>query len=108
MTLEAAIEQNTAALKALLDHYTAAAANDAKAPATLAVVPASGTAPAADTLTYPDVQKITLELSKVRGREAAVACLKQFGATKGPELKPEQYAAYVAKARAALNGSAQA
>lgn len=60
-------------------------------------------APAADDapeVTYQDAAAAITQLSKVKGRDAAVALLKKFGASKLPEVKPEDFAAIVADAKA--------
>jgi ABC-type uncharacterized transport system involved in gliding motility auxiliary subunit len=61
-------------------------------------------APAASdsTATYQDAAAAITKLSRTKGRDAAVAVLQQFGATKLPDVKPEQFAAVVAAAEAAL------
>ena len=45
-------------------------------------------------------------LASSKGREAAVAILKQFGAARVPELKASDYPAVLAAAQAALAGKA--
>jgi hypothetical protein len=76
-------------------------------PATTAAPAASSTAseqPAADAPapTIADVNAAIIGLAKGKGRDAAVAVLKEFGVAKAPELKPEQYAAVVAAAKKAM------
>lgn len=65
--------------------------------------PKADAAPAADDapeVTYQDAAAAITQLSKVKGRDAAVALLKKFGASKLPEVKPEDFAAIVADAKA--------
>lgn len=61
------------------------------APETVAASPAS----------YPDVVAAINKLAAAKGRNAAVEMLGEFGVTKGPDLKPEQYADFIVKATAA-------
>lgn len=128
MTLEAAIAENTSAIRELI----AALANgtpttaaqvekvvkEAKpAKATVATNGASSTqepssplaaaaapepAPAAETpqpgaasVTYEEVKKAIFALAGKKGRDAVVATLKTFGAEKGTDLKPAQYADFL-------------
>ena len=56
------------------------------------------TAPAAASVTYDEVKAAILKLSQAKGREQVVAALTEFGVAKGPELKPEQFAGFIAKA----------
>jgi hypothetical protein len=63
--------------------------------------PAAGaapTAPAAASVSYDEVKAAILKLSQAKGREQVVAALTEFGVAKGPELKPEQFAGFIAKA----------
>lgn len=60
---------------------------------------ASTAATDAKHLTYEDVKPLILELTKAKGREVAAGALAKFGAAKGPELKPEQFAEFVAHAK---------
>lgn len=53
----------------------------------------AGTAAAVE---YATVSKHITESVKSKGRDAVVATFNQFGAAKGPELKPEQYADFIA------------
>ena len=56
---------------------------------------------AADVPTYDSVVSAINKLAKGKGRDAAVAVLSKFGVTRGPELKPEQYADVIATCEAA-------
>lgn len=58
-------------------------------------------AAAASPVSYPDVVTAINALAKAKGRDAAVDLLGQFGAAKGPDLKPEQFAEFIQKATAA-------
>lgn len=88
----------------------AAEGNDAaasSAPASPAAPAASSTdseQPAADApaVTIADVNAAIIGLAKAKGRDAAVAVLKDFGVAKAPELKADQYAAVVAAAKKAM------
>lgn len=55
----------------------------------------AGEAPAA---TYDDAANAVTKLARTKGRDAAIAVLSQFGATKLPEVKPEDFAAVIAAA----------
>jgi hypothetical protein len=57
-------------------------------------------APVAAGVTYADVAAAITNLSKTKGREAAVAVLARFGATKLPDVKPEDFAALIEAAKA--------
>lgn len=59
---------------------------------------AAPTADGAASVTYEDVKAAILKLSQAKGREQVVAALTAFGVAKGPELKPEQFAGFIAKA----------
>ena len=73
----------------------AAAAPESKPEATSA--PETAAAP----LAYPDVVAAINKLATAKGRDTAVALLGEFGVSKGPELKPEQFAEFIKKATAA-------
>ena len=119
MSLEAIIEANTAAVRDLIAAINAQAAGGAtesttapapsakaekavKAPAPKPEAPAPAPAEetheagdAAEEVTYQQAAKAVTDLSKAKGRAAAEAVLKQFGASKLPEVKPEDFAAVV-------------
>lgn len=61
-------------------------------------------APAAETVTYDHVKAAILDMSKVKGREAALKLLAQFGAEKGPDLQktPEKFGEFIAAAKKLL------
>lgn len=49
-----------------------------------------------------DIAPRVLKLAEAKGREVAVATLAKFNVTKAPQLKPEDYAAFVAAVDAKL------
>ena len=49
-------------------------------------------------VTYQQVAEAITELAKTKGKPAAVVLLQSFGVARGPELKPNQYAAVFAAA----------
>lgn len=130
MSLEAAILENTATLRELIERLTntsLAAPVHIEGKANVVVSPkaedlpvtkkkdpakpvteekaveAKGTVTVEDEpATYEDVKKLILELSKVKGSKVAVTVLGMSGASKGPELKPEKFAEFVANARKEL------
>lgn len=55
-------------------------------------------AAAAVEVTYQEAAAAITSLSRVKGRDAAVALLKKFGAAKLPDVKPEDFAAIVEEA----------
>lgn len=50
----------------------------------------------ADAVTYQQAADAVTKLAKTAGRDIAVGVLKQFGAVKLPDVKPDQYAAVLA------------
>lgn len=46
--------------------------------------------------TYQDTADAVTKLARTKGRDAAVAVLSKFGASKLPDVKPEQFAAVIA------------
>lgn len=52
--------------------------------------------------TYDEVKGAILEVSKSKGRQAAIDLLTKFGAKTGPDVKPDQYADFIAAATSAL------
>lgn len=56
----------------------------------------------AEASTYQDAASAITKLSRAKGRDAAVALLAQFGASKLPEVKPEQFADIIAAAEEAM------
>lgn len=135
MTLEAAIQENTGAIRALIAALAKGAsttsepvaavvptpkAKNEKPPASLSPVDASTSvspAPAtaeetdgptvaspAPGTTYDDVKRVIVKMSGLKGRDQVLAVLGQFGAARGPDLKPEQFADFIAQADAAMAG----
>lgn len=51
--------------------------------------------------TYQDAAVAITNLARIKGRDAAVAVLAKFEASKLPDVKPEQFAAVIAAATAA-------
>lgn len=62
-------------------------------------------APTGDRPTYDQVKDKLLALSKEKGREPTVALLSRFGAARGPDLKPDQYAKFIADVDAIFAGT---
>jgi hypothetical protein len=118
MSLETALADNTAALRELRDLLARvsvpAAAEAPPAPKSRSAAPTAPTSPTAEAApavapaptvvasepTYDDIKRAIIEVSKVKGRGAAVALLAEFGAAKGPDLQgtPEKFAPFVARA----------
>ena len=66
--------------------------------------PASTAATDAPAPTYKEAAEAVTALSRKKGRDAAIAVLKTFGADKLPDVKPEQFADVIAACQAALEG----
>ena len=71
------------------------------APPTATAAPAAASS-AGEPATYQDAATAITKLSRTKGRDAAVAVLKKFGAAKLPDVKPEQFADVIAAAEAAM------
>ena len=54
--------------------------------------------------TYDEVKAKILLLAKEKGREATTALLQRHGVAKGPDLKPEQFAEFIADAEKVMAG----
>lgn len=52
--------------------------------------------------TYQDAAAAITKLSRLKGRDTAVALLGEFGASKLPDVKPEQFADIIGKANALM------
>jgi len=122
MSLEKVIEENTAAVKELtvaLQQF-AAGGTGAAAPTAKAEAPAKAATKKAESkptekteekadeptgIPYDDVKAKTLELVKAKGRDTVVETLAKFGkgVKSAQDLKPEQYAEYIAAVDAILN-----
>jgi len=61
---------------------------------TVPTLPESSTSPATLTIDYAQVAKAITDTFKV-DRAKTIAALAKFGAAKGPQLKPEDYAAFL-------------
>jgi hypothetical protein len=87
-----------------------AKADPKPAAAAKSATPPEQSAPAATTAdssseahaTYEQAAQAITALSRAKGRDAAVAVLSQFGASKLPDVKPDQFAAVVAAAEKAM------
>lgn len=126
MSIELALQENTAALKALFALFSKAgipapsAATPTPAPQAAAPVPVAkeepiatpaevSAAPAAkesaptDALDYnKDVKPLLVKVSTAKGREALVGLLQKFGVAKGDQLPQDKLAAVVAEANTLL------
>ena len=132
MSLEQAITDHAAALRELAAairatvgaaHHTTAAAADkviteakasasGKQQATVVTKPAEEIKAAVEAIkittaapTYDDIKAKVLALSKEKGREPTVQLLERHGVAKAPDLKPEQYAAFIADVDAIMAGT---
>lgn len=109
---EAETEQAVAKVEAAAKAEKAAAKNAASAAGTAtAAADTQSTAGAADTATdaaqtsydyAKDVQPLLVKVGK--NRDQLVALLKSFGAAKGADIKPADYAAVIAKANELIAG----
>jgi hypothetical protein len=120
MSLEAAIAENTAAVKLLTEaiHAGHAAAAAKQTTAATTTAPAGGAAlppkqaaeaeqrkkpepPAAEQqqqpVTYDNVKAAVNGLAKAKGRDAVIAALGEFGLKNATEAKPEQWPEIVKK-----------
>jgi hypothetical protein len=112
MSLELAINENTQAIR---DMIAAIMANGVSAPVAKAKPAAKSeptpapVAPVAEatagTPSYQDAAQAVTKLSRIKGRDAAVALLAQFGAGKLPEVKPEQFAEVITAANIAIGAA---
>lgn len=122
MSLELAIQENTIALRALIAVMTSAPAAAVLNEAGPAVAQAAEQvnqatnvesitknqvkkeAPAdqgAEAPTYQATADAVTKLARTKGREVTVDVLAQFGASKLPDVQPEQFAALIAACEAA-------
>lgn len=61
--------------------------------------------PSGEEVTYDGhVKPAILQIAKDKGRDMVTALMQRYGATKGPELKAEQYADFVKDAQRVLSG----
>ncbi|WP_369952289.1 hypothetical protein [Ralstonia syzygii] len=117
MSLEVAIQENTAAIRDLI----AAIASGAALPAAAEKVVAAASKPRAEAkqeaaapasteggekgaveVSYNDAASVITKLSRGKGRDAALKVLQQFGADNLKGVKPEQFADVMAAAQKAL------
>lgn len=132
MSLEVSIQElntNILALIGVMSNGSQAAPTPAKsgpkkaAPAAALVAAASPTsqaAPAPQPVLAPkedakstakpatpeEVRALAIKLGQVKGRDALVSLLTDFGVSKTPELPPHQYASFIAKATAKIEAPA--
>lgn len=105
-------KQKEAAAKTESAATTAPTAEAADAPATTTASPApspttppaaaSSAAAATEVVSYQETATAITKLSRLKGRDAAVAVLAKFGAANLKEVKPEQFAAVLAAANEAV------
>ncbi|MEC5161698.1 MULTISPECIES: hypothetical protein [unclassified Janthinobacterium] len=93
------VELEAAVDKVVVDAKKQSDAKPAAAPAEGAT--SKGEAEEQPAITYEDVKKYIIALSR-KSRESATGMLAKFGAAKGPELKPEQFAEFVTAAQSEL------
>ena len=130
MTLEAALQENTGAIRALIaalaqgiptpsepvaavvapkakKEKPAVRVSDTEVGSTPATSAPAATAEEAATppqgATYDEVKAVIVKMSGAKGRDQVLAVLGQFGAARGPDLKPEQFADFIAQANAAMD-----
>lgn len=110
MSLEEAVNANTAAILKLIDVMQGQEpkAPPAKQPKPAAPKAAPKPAPAHESampvaeFTEADVKAAVLELIQKRGRDAAVKLLASLGATKATEVEPADRAKFIADAKTLL------
>ena len=102
---------NSAVLHALSSAFAAAAASlSASAEKEEALAPSAGkpskpakaVAPAVPSISVGQVKEELTKVIKAKGKDAAIALLQAHGANKLSEVKPEEYAAVISEAAAAL------
>jgi len=117
MSLEEAVNANTAAILKLIDAMQGQEpkAPPAKQPAPPKAAPKARVSPEAmakvataptDEFTEADVKAAVLELIQKRGRDAAVKMLASLGATKATEVEPADRAKFIADAKTLLAAKA--
>jgi len=113
----ASLTQNAALVSGAAEPVVNEKAAEVKKPVAEAPAAATGkstakpetTAPKAPASTpsapsYDDVKAQILAMAKDKGREITGALLSRYGVTKGPDLKPEQYADFMADVARVLAG----
>ena len=63
---------------------------------------AAASTPSSEVPSYVDTAKYVTKVSQVKGRDTAIAMLKEFSLASLKEAKPEQYAAVIASAKKIL------
>lgn len=104
---EAAAKTESAATTAPTAEAAAAPATTTDSPAPSPTTPpaaASSAAAATEAVSYQETATAITKLSRLKGRDAAVAVLAKFGAANLKEVKPEQFAAVLASANEAVGG----
>ena len=124
MSLEVAINENTQAIRELI---AALAKGQTPTPAQVEAVreeiaqvekpqakakpepapepkpePTAETVPDTPSVTYQDAAAAITKLSRTKGRDAAVALLYRFKASKLPDVQPDQYFEIIEAAKAAM------
>ena len=79
--------------------HAAPAATPAPAAAPAAPVTAAAAATAVAGPSFKEAADALIDLANIKGRDAAVALLAAFGATKAPELQAKDYAAFIERAK---------
>ncbi|AQW29107.1 hypothetical protein JK151_08970 [Ralstonia syzygii subsp. celebesensis] len=118
MSLEVAIQENTAAIRDLIAAIASGAAVPAAADKVVAastkskteakqeaVPPVANTEAAeegAPAVTYNEAASVITKLSRAKGRDAALKVLQGFGADNLKGIKPEQFADVMGAAQKAL------
>ena len=116
MSLEAALAENTAALKALtekLGGVAPAAESEKRTRAKAADKPAADTpkAEAKPTIDAKTMAEVVMDIANNYDRDSAVAILNKYGAAKCSEVKPADFAAVFGEAtvkRAVLKAAKEA
>jgi hypothetical protein len=98
MSLEQAIQANTAAIEKLIAAMGNQTAKPQPAAPETAKAPPAATQPAAEEVTYAIVSAAVTKLSKEKGREAAVALLAKYGAKNLKEIDASNWAGVLADA----------
>ena len=119
MSLETTIQENTQAIRELIAALAHGITPTAAQVAAVTGTPASESPPAKaktapkaepalepesppDTPSYMDAAAAITKLSRTKGRDAAVALLYRFKASKLPEVQPDDYAEIIEAANAAM------
>lgn len=95
-----AVEQKAEKPKAKKDVPVAAEPETVTPDAPPAAQPEEATQPDAPQCTYEEVAAAVKHVATVKGRDAAVALLAEFGATNAKQLTEDKWPAFVAKAMA--------